>query len=192
MLGSVMGSYAYDETKRMNSCILNEISFFKCFIQIWKSYVKEKIDMIERIRILLAETIEAKNKVEKIILEGLGGGSIKIKEAIEKHENRERYFENSIKMAKLEIERFQNDRLNDMKDYITSYVERQIKISRETEYVISGSILRINLISLNCMEKKAIIPNVNASLPTISLPKLERSSSKSKSFSGPSSVGSNI
>lgn len=187
MMCSVMGSYAYDKMKQMNSCILNEISFFKCFIQIWKSYVNEKIAMIERMRVVLGETLTAKNYFEKMVL---GGSSDKIKDAMTKHDRKENYLKTAIEMAESEVKLFQQHRLKETRDYMKSYVEKQITISRETEYLITGSILRINLISFNCPEKKHTISRINPSLPNPSLPSLERSISKPKSFSGPNSIQS--
>ena len=182
MIFCILGSYAHDDMKRMNACIQNEISFFKCFIQIWKSYVNEKIEMIERMRMLLGENLATKKRLEKTIL---NGSENRIKEAKKRHEKNEKYLEKAIKIAGSEIKRFQKDRLLDTKNYMISFVQRQIKISRETEYLISGSILRINLINFDCHEKKVRVSNMN---PRSS----ETSTSKAKSFSWASSLDEKV
>ena len=182
MIFCILGSYAHDDMKRMNACIQNEISFFKCFIQIWKSYVNEKIEMIERMRILQGETLAIKSRLEKTIL---NGSENKIKEAKKRHEKNEKYREKTIKMADSEVKRFQKDRILDTKNYMISFVQKQIQISRETEYLISGSILRINLINFDCLEKKVRVSNMKPRSP-------ETSTSKEKSFSWPSSLDEKI
>ena len=182
MIFCILGSYAHDDMKRMNACIQNEISFFKCFIQIWKSYVNEKMEMIERMRILQGETLAIKSRLEKTIR---NGSENKIKEAKKRHEKNEKYREKAIKMAESEVKRFQNDRILDTKNYMISFVQKQIKISRETEYLISGSILRINLINFDCLEKKVRVSNMKPRSP-------ETSTSKAKSFSWPSSFDEKI
>ena len=182
MIFCILGSYAHDDMKRMNACIQNEISFFKCFIQIWKSYVNEKIEMIERMRILQGETLAIKSRLEKTIL---NGSENKIKEAKKRHEKNEKYREKTIKMADSEVKRFQKDRILDTKNYMISFVQKQIQISRETEYLISGSILRINLINFDCFEKKVRVSNMKPRSP-------ETSTSKEKSFSWPSSLDEKI
>ena len=182
MIFCILGSYAHDDMKRMNACIQNEISFFKCFIQIWKSYVNEKIEMIERMRILQGETLAIKSRLEKTILYG---SENKIKEAKKRHEKNEKYREKAIKMADSEVKRFQKDRILDTKSYMISFVQKQIQISRETEYLISGSILRINLINFDCLEKKVRVSNMKPRSP-------ETSTSKEKSFSWPSSLDEKI
>ena len=182
MIFCILGSYAHDDMKRMNKCIQNEISFFKCFIQIWKSYVNEKIEMIERMRMLLGETLSSKNTLEKAML---NGSQNKIKESKKRYEKNEKYLENAIKIAESEVKRFQKDRLLDTKSYMISFVQRQIKISRETEYLISGSILRINLINFDCHEKKVRASNMNPKSP-------ETSISKEQSFSWSSSLNERI
>ena len=93
--------------------------------------------------------------------------------------------EKAIKMAESEVKRFQKDRILDTKNYMISFVQKQIKISRETEYLISGSILRINLINFDCLEKKVRVSNMKPRSP-------ETSTSKEKSFSWPSSFDEKI
>ena len=117
MIFSILGSYAHDDMKQMNACIQNEISFFKCFIQIWKSYVNEKIEMIERMRMLLGETLSSKKTLEKAFL---NGSQNKIKESKKRHEKNKKYLEKAIKIAESEVKRFQKDRLFDTKNYMIS------------------------------------------------------------------------
>ena len=138
--------------------------------------------MIERMRMLLGETLATQKRLEKTIQ---NGSENRIKEAKKRHEKNEKYLEKAIKIAESEVKRFQKDRLIDTKNYMISFVQRQIKISRETEYLISGSILRINLINFDCHEKKVRVSNMSPRSP-------ETSTSKAKSFSRANSLDEKI
>ena len=136
-----MGAYTYAEMNRTDAYILNEMSLLECFVPIWKYYVNDEITMIGRIRALLRKTFSSKFCNLNL---ASTDDSIKTKEVTEHKEDKQKYSNSIIEIAETEVKRFHQSRLREMKGYLISYIERQIQISRDTQNLISDSILDLN------------------------------------------------
>ena len=129
-LNSQFGSCLDKEKSGLDGYIANEEASLGNYLTLWTSYMNEENAMLERRNDLVIETEAAAKALTKATL---AGKAAKTAAALNLKEDKERDLKASTKMAEVEIRRFHQQRLGEMKESLISYTEGQIRAARDAK-----------------------------------------------------------
>jgi len=129
-LNSQFGTCLDKEKSGLDGYVANEEASLGNYLTLWTSYMNEENAMLERRNDLVIETEAAAKALTKATL---AGKAAKTAAALNLKEDKERDLKASTKMAEVEIRRFHQQRLGEMKESLISYTEGQIRAARDAK-----------------------------------------------------------
>ena len=133
-LNSQFGSCLEKEKNGLDGYIANEEASLSNYLTLWTSYMGEENAMLERRNDLVLEAEAAAKALTKATL---AGKAAKTAAALNLKEDKERDLKASTKMAEVEIRRFHQQRLGEMKESLIAYTEGQIRAARDAKQKLS-------------------------------------------------------
>ena len=127
-LNSQFGLCLEKEKSGLDLYIANEEASLANYLTLWSSYMDEENAMLERRTDLVVETEAAAKALTKATL---AGKAPKTAAALNVKEDKERDLKSATKMAEVEVRRFHQQRLGEMKESLIAYTEGQIRAARE-------------------------------------------------------------
>ena len=133
-LNSQFGTCLDKEKSGLDGYIANEEASLANYLTLWTSYMNEENAMLERRNDLVIEADAAAKALTKATL---AGKAAKTAAALNLKEDKERDLKASTKMAEVEIRRFHQQRLGEMKESLIAYTEGQIRAARDAKQKLS-------------------------------------------------------
>ena len=142
---SQFGSCLEKEKGGLDVYINNEEASLANYLTLWTSYMNEENAMLERRTELVIETDAASKALKKAIL---AGKASKTAAALNLKEDKERDLKSATKMAELEIKRFHQQRLGEMKENLISYTEGHIRAARQAHQKLAACVEKMKQFEL--------------------------------------------
>ena len=136
-LCSQFGTCLEEERKGIDAYVANEEASLANYLSLWTSYMDEENAMLGRRTALVVETEAATKALAKATL---AGKAAKTAAALSTKEEKERDLKSATKMAEVEIRRFHQQRLGEMKESLIAYTEGQIRAAREAHQKLTSCV----------------------------------------------------